>query len=108
MLILVGAVVGLTLNALAGSVVAAVIELALVAFCSRVFRGTDEAVGAPRAWWRMTAGPRAGWVLTALFAVSAASAWVTLAASGSDAVTATAQTLLAVAFGHSAARLTAR
>lgn len=36
----------------------------------RTFRGRDEAVEPPRAWWRATARPTAGFVLGAFFALS--------------------------------------
>lgn len=108
LLVLVGLLVALSLGGVAGSVVAAAIDLAIVAFCSRVFRGGDEAVVPPRAWWRMTAGPVAGWVLAGLFTASAVSAWVAQATAGSGAVAATAQTVVAAALVHSAVRLSSR
>jgi hypothetical protein len=42
-----------------------VASLAAVAFGARVFRGAGESVEPPRAWWRMTARPRAGFVIAA-------------------------------------------
>ena len=41
--------------------------LAIVVVGVRVFRGPDEPVEPPRAWWRMTARPFAGFLLAAYF-----------------------------------------
>ncbi len=40
---------------------------AMVLVGVRLFRGDAEPVGAPRAWWRMTARPLAGFLLAAYF-----------------------------------------
>jgi len=46
---------------------AAVGLVAMVVVGVRVFRGDDEPVAPPRAWWRMTARPFAGFLLAAYF-----------------------------------------
>ena len=46
-------------------------SLAIVVVGVRVFRGPDEPVEPPRAWWRMTAGPVVGFLLAAYFLVDA-------------------------------------
>jgi hypothetical protein len=44
--------------------------LVAVISLARSFRGTGEAVQPPRAWWRLTARPLAGFVLGAMYALS--------------------------------------
>ncbi|MCS5736113.1 hypothetical protein [Herbiconiux daphne] len=52
----------------------------------RMFRGEDEPVAPPRAWWRLTSGPTAGFVIAALFAVQAIGSGVSAgAAAGAGA-----------------------
>ncbi|WP_291050745.1 hypothetical protein [Herbiconiux sp.] len=63
-------VYGLGLSAPLLSVVGSVLFLALVLVGARIFRGQDEPVTPPRAWWRMTAKPTAGFVLGTYFALS--------------------------------------
>ncbi|MCY1693697.1 hypothetical protein [Curtobacterium sp. SL109] len=47
--------------------VAAIGFVLMVGIGVRVFRGDDEPVAPPRAWWRMTARPFAGFLLAAYF-----------------------------------------
>ncbi|MFE4949221.1 hypothetical protein ACFQ9V_03865 [Leifsonia sp. NPDC056665] len=49
----------------------AVLGTALIVAIARSFRGWDEPVVAPRAWWRLTARPRAGWWLAAMYLLAA-------------------------------------
>lgn len=39
------------------------------AIAVRAFRGKNEDVSAPRAWWRMTARPRSGFIIATLAAI---------------------------------------
>ena len=45
--------------------------VAMVVVGVRLFRGEDEPVEPPRAWWRMTARPFAGFLLAAYFVADA-------------------------------------
>ncbi|MBF4582514.1 hypothetical protein ITJ54_07520 [Curtobacterium sp. VKM Ac-2865] len=47
--------------------IAAIGFVLMVGIGVRVFRGDDEPVAPPRAWWRMTARPFAGFLLAAYF-----------------------------------------
>lgn len=87
--------------ALYGSLTVAV----LVCIAARTFRGAGEPVTPPRAWWRMTARPFAGFVGSGFFLVSAVSAST---ASGSATVAALVialDLLAAAAYLHSSFRL---
>jgi hypothetical protein len=53
-----------------GVVVGAAAVLAVIVVLTRCFRGENESRG-PRAWWRMTARPTAGYLLAAWFFVQA-------------------------------------
>lgn len=53
-------------------VLAILAQLAFVIVGVRSFRGKGEPVRPPRAWWRMTARPPAGFVLGCLFLLQAA------------------------------------
>jgi hypothetical protein len=57
---------------LAEVVVGAAIEALFYLIAVRSFRGRNEPVHPPRAWWRMTALPRAGFVLGGLLALDTA------------------------------------
>lgn len=49
----------------------AVLGSALIVVIARSFRGWDEPVVPPRAWWRLTARPRAGWWLALMYLLAA-------------------------------------
>jgi membrane protease YdiL (CAAX protease family) len=51
--------------------VGGVASVAVFLIGARLFRGTGEPVGPPRAWWRMTARPTLGIVLAILLILSA-------------------------------------
>lgn len=55
----------------AGVIVTSFLWIVVVTLGTRWFRGFDEAVEPPRAWWRMTAQPPAGYVLAVLFLLNA-------------------------------------
>ena len=59
--------VGLTAGLVAASVVWGIMLLATVGVAVRTFRGDDESLTAPRAWWRMSARPTSGVVFAAVF-----------------------------------------
>lgn len=60
----------LGISALVAAGLRSVLFLAFVVVAARVFRGHGEALSAPRAWWRMTARPAAGFVLGSYFSVT--------------------------------------
>ncbi|MEY9951035.1 hypothetical protein [Leifsonia sp. EB34] len=60
--IAVGGAIGITLSS--------VLAVALLVVAGRTFRGAGEPILPPRAWWRLTAGPVAGFVVAVLFALS--------------------------------------
>ncbi|MFD4111770.1 hypothetical protein ACFWWU_37315, partial [Streptomyces sp. NPDC058650] len=53
-------------------IVNTLVNLAAFALAVRIFRGRDEPIDPPRAWWRMTAWPTLSRRLGILFAVFAA------------------------------------
>lgn len=115
--------------AAAGSVVAVLAFWAWIVVGARLFRGDDEPVDPPRAWWRLTAKPTAGFVIAGLLGVQVLGAVVTAWVAGlatdagvrSDVVTAGvaasgaatsgaaafAAAVAAVAYLHSSIRLRA-
>ncbi|SIN68796.1 hypothetical protein [Agromyces cerinus] len=76
--------------AVALEVVNTLVNLAAFAFAVRIFRGQDEPIDPPRAWWRMTAWPTLSRRLGILFAVFAASGliFIVLEVAGVDVGTA--------------------
>ena len=67
-----GAVVSRLFSDPVSAVLANVIYV-LPFFCGvRSFRGSDEPITPPRAWWRMTSRPRAGFVLGAFLVLTTA------------------------------------
>ncbi|MCI0157165.1 hypothetical protein KNO15_10710 [Leifsonia shinshuensis] len=91
-----------------GAAAGSALIVALVIALTRVFRGEDES-DEPRRWWRMTARPAAGFVLSGGFAAQA----VGVAASSSVDQTplvwlsVAVSILIAVAYLNSSVRLTA-
>lgn len=81
-------------------------DAALIAM-ARSFRGYGEPVAPRRAWWRLTARPRAGWWLALLWLVAFASQF-----TSPFSVTMTVQNvgslILGLAFLNSSIRLTAQ
>lgn len=77
-----GLVLGPALPPLAYAVGANVLVLVLYLGGVRSFRGPGEPIKPPRAWWRMTSRPRAGFVVGSLFVLIFASD-VFFAVSGS-------------------------
>lgn len=73
---------------------------------ARSFRGWGEPVEPPRAWWRLTSRPRAGWLLGAMYLLGALSVF----SPSKHAVVTWTDTvgslLLAAAFLNSSIRLT--
>ncbi|HEY9308469.1 MAG TPA: hypothetical protein VIP82_11780 [Microbacterium sp.] len=59
-------------------IVNTLLNLAAFAIAVRIFRGRDEAIDPPRAWWRMTAWPTLSRRLGILFAVFAAMSLLSL------------------------------
>ncbi|MDO7883130.1 hypothetical protein [Antiquaquibacter soli] len=53
---------------------ATVLEFGWIYYGTRIFRGREELLVVPRPWWRMTARPRAGFLLGPLFLFGAAQA----------------------------------
>ncbi len=49
-----------------GALVTPVLATATIVFMARTFRGVDEPVEPPRSWWRATAKPTSGFVVSAL------------------------------------------
>ena len=54
------------------------VDLAAFALAVRIFRGRDEPIDPPRAWWRMTAWPKLSRRLGIVFAALAASMIISL------------------------------
>ncbi|RKR76527.1 hypothetical protein [Frondihabitans australicus] len=88
-----------------GLVGSALSTLLVVGLGTRLFRASAEPVEAPRVWWRMTGRATAGWVLGALFGISALMGAVSLARASSTAVTIVADGLVALAYLNSSWRL---
>lgn len=83
------------------------LSIAGILWCTRVFRGPSEDVRAPRAWWRATEKPAAGFVVGAVLLFSIAN--VALADPAPRAATAAVSVVLylvaAAWFFHSSVRL---
>ncbi|KFF58889.1 hypothetical protein JF66_15190 [Cryobacterium sp. MLB-32] len=88
----------------------AISVLAWVSLGARMFRGDNETLATPRAWWRMTARPRSGFLLAIVFLSQGAYLGVT---SGQRIETelflamAALNALIAAAYLHSSVRLRA-
>ncbi|WP_025156339.1 hypothetical protein [Leifsonia aquatica] len=82
------------------------IVLLLVLALTRVFRGENES-DAPRAWWRMTARPAAGYVLGLGFALQAVGATASAAPESAPAawIGCLVSLVIAAAYLNSAVRL---
>ncbi len=89
----------------AGNLVSAVFSVCAVATGCRVFRGESEDARQPRSWWRMTSKPLAGWILCALFALSAASSVLTIGQSPIVGVSVAADAVIALGYANSSVRL---
>jgi hypothetical protein len=70
----------------------------------RVFRGDDEPVAPPRAWWRMTARPFAGFLLAAYFVADGLLARPSVS-SGFDVAGTVMMLLVAAAYAGSSVTL---
>ena len=84
--------------------IAAAYFVAWVVVGVRVFRGAGEQVEAPRAWWRMTARPAAGFVLAAFLGLGL----LVPAGAPSSAPQVVAQVLVALAYLGSSTVLVSR
>ncbi|MDR6972301.1 hypothetical protein [Leifsonia shinshuensis] len=71
---LVGRALDLVLPAPASAVVFQIVWTVVLIAMARSFRGFGEPVAAPRAWWRLTARPLAGWLLGALNVIASINA----------------------------------
>lgn len=63
-------VVGPVLPLAVASVLMECVLVVVIVALARSFRGAGEPVAPPRAWWRLTARPLAGWWLGALYVLS--------------------------------------
>jgi hypothetical protein len=84
--------------------IAAIGFVLMVGIGVRVFRGEDEPVEPPRAWWRMTARPFAGFLLAAYFVADGVLARPTVA-SGFDVAGTVVMLLVAAAYVGSSVTL---
>ena len=101
-------VIGLVIESSTGSgwgvVVSSWIVLLLVLVLTRLFRGENES-DAPRAWWRMTASPTAGYVLSGLFAFSVIGSIASSAVVLGSWVSGIVSLVIAIAYLNSSIRL---
>jgi hypothetical protein len=106
-------VLGLILPTYVGGPLMGLLTIVVAVTLVRSFRGADEPVAPPRAWWRLTARPLAGWWLAAYFLLPV-SAWLVLLAghrfpmTASGLVETVLSCLLAAAFLNSSIRLVRR
>lgn len=84
--------------------IAAIGFVLMVGIGVRVFRGDDEPVAPPRAWWRMTARPFAGFLLAAYFVADGVIARPTVS-SGFDVAGTVVMLLVAAAYVGSSVTL---
>ena len=82
----VGSAAGIALGGVAGIAINSILLVALFGVASRTFRGTGEPIVPPRAWWRLTAGPVAGFVIAGLFVVSGVGSAISGSGPDSSAV----------------------
>lgn len=98
--------VGILIGEGAAPVAAGVLLLLWVTIAVRIFRGENEPVVPPRAWWRMTARPRAGFVVAAVFGAQAVTLLLAALRGERDGlVVAVVYVVLATLFLNSALRL---
>lgn len=73
----------------------------------RAFRGEDESTHAPRAWWRMTNKPTAGFVIAALLTIHAITSAIQLvhSTSGLIGLSIVFDILIAGLYAHSSLKL---
>lgn len=94
-----GLSVGIAADGAIGIIVSSILLVGLLVIAGRTFRGASEPIVPPRAWWRLTAGPVAGFVIAGLFALSAIGSAISWAGPDSSAV----PTVCAVMFDTAAA-----
>ncbi|NYF09348.1 hypothetical protein HDC94_000504 [Leifsonia sp. AK011] len=63
------------------AIITLILDVAWIYGGTRIFRGAGELVQPPRPWWRMTARPRAGFVLGILVFAPAVAAYIALVAT---------------------------
>lgn len=102
--------VAVTAGAPTAAAVWGILLIASVVIAARGFRGENEAVEAPRAWWRMTARSTSGFVFAALFLLQGVSLVVSSmvgasAVAVSYLVVGVINLVFAAAFAHSSLRL---
>lgn len=102
---IVAATAAIGLGASPAALLASALVAILVCVGARTFRGPGEPVAPPRAWWRMTARPLAGFAGAAAFLASAVGA-ATGSGSGSvAAVVIVFDVVVAAAYLNSSLRL---
>ena len=100
--------VGLASGALVGYLVSVLLTVAFMTVVVRCFRGDGEPVQPPRAWWRATHRPAAGFVVGAVFFLQACTFALGLEPGGRPApalVSAGVDLIIAAYFIHSSVRL---
>jgi hypothetical protein len=108
LILLVGTALSFGVSREVAQVAALALGVASLVVGVRSFRGGSEAVEAPRAWWRMTERPVAGFVLAIYFALQGVGYFV--APFGTPAIEVlyiAVDVLVIAAYLHSSIRLTA-
>jgi hypothetical protein len=70
LILLIGLALSFAVSRVAAQLAALAVGVALLILGVRAFRGPSEQVAAPRAWWRMTERPVAGFLLAIFFALA--------------------------------------
>jgi hypothetical protein len=87
------------------TIASCVLVLGLVGFAARTFRGEDEPRDPPRAWWRMTSYPAAGYIVAALFGVPLVLQPL-IGSAGSNGLGVLVELIVTIMFLQSSIRLT--
>jgi uncharacterized membrane protein YfcA len=93
----------------AATIIGTLLTLLQIAIAVRIFRGSNEDMARPRAWWRATSRPRAGYVVGGISAFGALGILPQLFQSQDlppDIIATIGAALLATYFLHSSIKLT--
>jgi len=89
-----------------GVILLHLVSTALLIAVARSFRGPGEPIAPPRAWWRLTARPLAGWWLSGVYLLGVVQLVIEPPRTFDDGATAVFPVLVGLAFLNSSIRLT--
>ncbi|MEN8602808.1 hypothetical protein [Microbacterium rhizosphaerae] len=108
-ILLIGIALSFAVSQVAAQLVALAVGVALLVLGVRSFRGASEAVAPPRAWWRMTERPVAGYLVAIYFFLAGLGYLVApFAAPAIEALYIGVYAMAVAAYVHSSIRLSLR